>query len=450
MIKHKVPGGLILEGHVLDALASLPEGSVSCVVTSPPYWSLRKYDAPNVIWDGDESCEHEWGKSIIMRSPSGSLNGSTLGGEPPGQHNRPRSSFCSRCGAWLGQFGREPTPEMYVEHTIDVLRAIRRVLRDDGVVFWNVGDGYSGSWGNFGTREGKQRSVNTHRDPRKAWDNNTERPATSYSHPTLKPKDLILMPERVALAAQQDGWYIRKRIIWHKPNIKPESVQDRPTLDYEHIWMMTKKPHYWWDRTAVLEPAIHAGRIVKATGNGAKNADEGHSRTTKGFTLHDTLVTARRNLRSVWSFPTAQYKDAHYAVFPMELPRRCILASCPPEICVRCDTPRVRIVKKQTHFEGGSGRAGTQPEEIKGKWQEDRHGKNLLLGPVVDHQTVGWSDCGCEEPDYGPGIVLDPFFGTGTTGLAARELGRLFIGVELSPTYVEMVKRRLSAPVKVS
>src|SRR3990172_583118 len=134
----------ILQGDAREALRGLPERSVHACITSPPYWGLRDYGLEPVVWGGD-GCPHEWGEEIIGRSQSGSLDGSTLDGAPPGKERRPEwsSAFCRRCGAWKGSLGLEPTPELFVEHIVEVMREVRRVLRDDGTCWINLGDGYA-------------------------------------------------------------------------------------------------------------------------------------------------------------------------------------------------------------------------------------------------------------------------------------------------------------------
>jgi DNA modification methylase len=218
------------------------------------------------------------------------------------------------------------------------------------VVFWNIGDSYCGAWGNYGHRPeldgtpSHQRQKNTIYLKRGGWDNRRDRPASSYKQEGLKPKDLCLIPFRVALAAQADGWWARSDIIWAKPNPMPESIRDRPTRSHEYILMLTKSARYYWNAAAVMEKAIGA------TSGGA----------------------GKRNLRSVWTFPARPYRGAHFAVFPLELPKRCIEAAT-------------------------------------------RRGN----------------------------LVLDPFAGTGTVGVAATKLNRRSVLLDL--TYQRLARRRLVA-----
>lgn len=201
----------------------LADSTVQCVVTSPPYWGLRKYS-------GDQ------------------------GAEP---------------------YGLEPSIDLYIQHTVEILREIRRVLRRDGVVFWNLGDSYAANRANTADKPGRDNMNNTYDPPvlKRAFSVRRDAPrngnggtefrdwkesgcvCSCHDH-VPKPKDLCLIPERVALAAQADGWWVRSRIVWAKPNPMPESVTDRPTDAMEHIWMFTRSERYFWDADAVREPSI--------------------------------------------------------------------------------------------------------------------------------------------------------------------------------------------------
>ena len=220
----------------------LPAESVQCVVTSPPYWGLRKYSGEqDLIW-GDKDCQHEWADSSIPKSGGvGDYEVGRVGNAKArsDSHDRKESSTCQICGDWKGAYGLEPTPEMYVQHTVEILREIRRVLRKDGVVFWNIGDSYASGKGTCYNPGGNTSSFNVH------LKENNVHPLDRGNKSTLalsglKPKDLVMIPFRVAIAAQEDGWWVRSVIIWNKPNPMPESVTDRPTESHEYILMLTK------------------------------------------------------------------------------------------------------------------------------------------------------------------------------------------------------------------
>jgi len=220
-----------------------------------------------------------------------------------------------------GQIGLEPTVDEYVAGMVEVFRCVWDVLADDGVLFLNLGDSYNGYMANqrgTGLEAGRQHS-------RKYIE-----PGAGLRTSTLKNKDLIGIPWRVAFALQADGWYLRQDIIWHKPNPMPESVTDRCTKAHEYIFMLTKKERYYYDAVAIKEAAIHEGRVVKASGGDAKNAGKGtFGATAAGFTQHDTLVTDR-NKRDVWTVATRPYKGAHFATFPPALIEPCVLATSRP------------------------------------------------------------------------------------------------------------------------
>ena len=287
--------GTLYQGDALEILRQLPDGSVHTCVTSPPYWGLRDYGVE-------------------------------------------------------GQIGLEKTPEEYVEKLVAIFREVRRVLRDDGTLWLNLGDCYTS--GGRATRAPDRKSGAREMDVR---------PPTPFG---LKPKDLVMIPFRVALALQADGWYVRSTIIWYKPNCLPESVKDRPTTAHEYIFLMSKSPRYYYDADAIAE---------EATGRDPGN--KSHKHEILGGTkagLCNIGPKTRRNKRSVWTIPTRPFKEAHFAVFPPDLIEPCILAGSPPD-----------------------------------------------------------------------GVVLDPFFGSGTTGLVAQKHGRQWIGVELNPEYIRIAEERL-------
>ena len=430
---------VLLIGHVLDVLATLPAESVSCVVTSPPYWSLRKYDAEDVAWGGEAACVHSF--LIERRTTTASAHwnsGGQLIPQDQRQHGHGTGeeiivATCSHCGAWRGQFGLEPTLELYVEHTLMVLRAIRRVLRPDGVVFWNFGDGYAGGGQGCG---GKHQYLK---------DADSGPQVTRYRG--VKSKDLILMPERVALAAQQDGWWVRSRIIWSKPNAMPESVRDRPTNAHETIWMLTKSARYFWDAEAVREPQseLTIKRFEGRNNYEYPSAEDyreqrgGRVGTLTGGRRWHIQPDRKRNIRDVWTFPTAQTPEAHFATFPLALPLRCIAASCPREVCSACGKARVRLVETER-----SPVADTEEYSLRRPDGNPKRGfMSATPGYVTPTQTIGWSDCGCGAA-FVPGLVLDPFAGLATTGIAALRLGRRFIGIELSEAYADMARKKLT------
>jgi len=311
----------------------LGDGVVQCVVTSPPYWGLRKYDGEqDSVWGGDAECEHEWGseseKNLSWRRPAYSLPGVVLK-RAERHESYSQGSFCLKCGAWRGAFGLEPTPEMYVEHTVLFLREIWRVLKDDGCVFLNLGDSYWGGKGSNGSSKARRTAAERGYTQSEGTLMCDTRPSDGR-HETLKPKDLCLIPFRVALAAQADGWWVRSDIVWAKPNPMPESVKDRPTSSYEHIFMLTKSKDYYWNADAVREPLADC--------NGQRSTDHystGRYGPMNGGNSGLDALAARmrngehkgRNLRDVWTIATYPSGFEHYAAFPPKIPETCIKAA---------------------------------------------------------------------------------------------------------------------------
>jgi DNA modification methylase len=257
----------IIPGDCIEGMRTLADGSVHCCVTSPPYWGLRDYG-------------HD------------------------------------------GQIGLEETPEAYVGRMVEVFREVRRVLRDDGTAWVNLGDSYArtGGWasndGLDGCKRGESGRAKT----------NCNNGSGQKCPATLKEKDLVGIPWRVAFALQADGWWLRQDIIWHKPNPMPESVRDRCTKAHEYVFLLTKSDRYHYDAEAVSEAAT--GRPCGNTKptKAARSGDEMH-RTTAN--LHKIEPKDTRNRRSVWTVTTKPYSGAHFAVMPADLVEPCIKAGCP-------------------------------------------------------------------------------------------------------------------------
>ncbi len=371
---------MILTGHVLTMLRTLPAESVQCVVTSPPYWGLRSYGSAAQIWGGDPGHRHAFSSATFRRGPAGK-QGSTSARigrsnvKAQEQAQQSQGSFCE-CGAWRGDLGLEPTPELYAQHIVEIFREVRRVLRNDGTLWLNLGDCYATGGGKVGDCPGGGAQGARYRgdhgpDPKSVAIGPQTQPNRMPIN-GLKPKDLVGIPWRIAFALQGDGWWLRSDIIWHKPNPMPESVTDRPTKSHEYLFLLTKNARYSYDSDAVKEPGVYpAGVVVTGSlarfGRGEKfiaaNAHRG--KTTP-------ITTGTRNRRSVWTVCTKPYKGAHFATFPPALVEPCILA--------------------------GS-----------------------RLGDTI----------------------LDPFAGVCTVGLVAQQHGREFIGIELSAKYCKMAAKRL-------
>lgn len=313
--------GVIHCGDSLEVLKTLPESSVNCCVTSPPYYALRDYGTS-------------------------------------------------------GQIGREATPEEYIDRLVSVFHEVKRVLTPEGTCWVNIADTYCGTG-----------SKAEHTDPKNPKGRNGQQVAVNHRAPGCKPKDLIGIPWLLALALRGDGWYLRSSVIWHKGNAMPESTRDRPTRCYEYVFLLTKSKKYYYDWQAVAEPIAPqtASRLKSGRGKHNKYADTvpGQNRAQKinapreKGAYSDEMIVPVRSRRNVWQINTVPYHGGHFAAFPPKLAETCILAGCP----------------------------------------------------------VG-------------GIVLDPFFGSGTTGMVAKQLSRRYIGIELNPDYCELAKQRIDGDSK--
>ena len=394
----------ILQGSCLETLSSLEEKSVNTCVTSPPYWGLRDYGTGEWV-GGDPDCPH-MRTTKISKDTSTGHKGMFEQGNVVG--DAIYKSECPKCGAVRKdeQLGLEETPEKFVENLVNVFREVRRVLRDDGTVWLNLGDSYSSGG----------RKTTTNQSLRGDNEYGVTGPKPSNG---IKEKDLIGIPWRVAFALQADGWYLRQDIIWHKPNPMPESVKDRCTKSHEYIFLLSKNAHYYFDQEAIKEEAV-------------------------GERWGKNKPIEIKNKRSVWTVTTKPYSEAHFATYPPELIKPCILAGCPEKVCVKCGTPYQRITSRKsdplrvdnsTLDRFGDGKAGVH-RKIGGQYQ-----KWLNENPLT---TVGWEkQCNCETNETKSGTVLDPFGGSGTTAQVSNNLNRNAILCELNPEYVEIAKVRL-------
>jgi len=324
----------IIFGDALTALKTLPDNSVDCCCTSPPYWRLRDYGVEK-------------------------------------------------------QIGLEKTPEKYVENIINVFTEVRRVLKPTGTLWLVIGDGYSTS------KCGK-----------------------------LKNKDLVGIPWRVALALQEDGWYLRNDIIFSKRNPKPQSASDRFSSTHEHIFLLSKCPNYWFDLDKVRVPHYK-------------------SEETKSKIELEDYHPLGKNPGDVWSFITESNHYAHFASFPLALVETILLAGCPPKICSACGLPyehKIEIKQLNPH-EKYTGQAMYDYESAKAEDPSDVK-RRALLAMARIAKDLGYHPS-CNHNSYIPGTVLDPFLGSATTTQAARKLRRRSIGIELNTTYETSMRERL-------
>jgi DNA modification methylase len=435
----------IIQGDVRKALASLPDESVHCVVTSPPYYGLRDYKTEPRVWAGQHGCAHEWSNERIIStgnapSKKSKLNGGK--GPQPGEKYQYENAgtastgtFCQYCNAWRGHLGLEPTLDLYIEHIVEIFREIRRVLRDDGTFWLNIGDSYASGGGTGAQGKRGQRFDRRHTQEwlgvNRRWDDDG-----------IKPKDLLGIPWMLAFALRADGWYLRSEIIWHKRSPMPESVTDRPTNAQEKIFLLTKAERYFYDAEAIKEEAAAGADLGFLRGNawvGDERVENSHH-----------AGSGMRNMRNVWTFASEPLSEGHYAAFPTELPRRCILAGTSAHgVCADCGSPCERVVEK--HLEPGAKAAKTfviderdaaaDAKDQGSNRQKDGHKPGWRRAD----KTIGWHPtCDCNAGNPAPPTILDPFLGSGTSALVAAQLGCNAIGIELSPEYVAMAQKAIS------
>jgi DNA modification methylase len=362
----------------------LADGSVQMICSSPPYWGLRDYKI-------------------------------------------------------AGGIGLEPTLDEWIENMRAVGRECRRVLRDDGTMWMNLGDCYASS-------------VNGRKAKDIVDDDRTfrDKPFDTAKASGLKPKDLIGLPWRVAFALQADGWYLRSDIIWSKPNPMPESVTDRPTKAHEYVFLLTKRARYYYDAEAVREaqttlPAGTAGRRP-APNKGATDVIEANRAahlTRDGWIPNGWNNPSGRNLRDVWTIPTQPYRGAHFATFPEKLVEPCILAGTSARgCCPECGAPWERVAQKcfepTQDTNNAPERRGTATRDPSTRDDVRPRGRSVI-------STLGWRPACDHGLDPVPCVVLDPFCGSGTTGAVARRLGREFVGLDLSAEYLELAHKRIQS-----
>ena len=297
-------------GDALDVLRELPDGAAQMCVTSPPYWGLRDYGTGT--WEGGEpGCDHKE-PPRGGRDPATSSKQLTNAGTLAYQY----AGVCPKCGArWTdSQLGLEATPEECLSTMVGVFREVRRVLRDDGTLWCNMGDGYNANQGAGFNGQKRQDHANRH--------------AVRKRPLGLKSKDLQGMPWRLAFALQADGWYLRSDIIWHKPNPMPESVTDRPTKAHEYLFLLSKQARYYYDGDAIRVPQKAVKLRGGAWGGGQVGDASGMHRYGREGAVRK-FDPRGRNRHDVWTIPTCGYSGSHFATFPPELVRPCILAGCP-------------------------------------------------------------------------------------------------------------------------
>ena len=360
-------------GDAVETLREMPENSVHMAMCSPPYYGLRDYGVD-------------------------------------------------------GQIGLEDSLDEYIQKLVEVGRELRRVLRDDGSWWLNLGDSYAGSGQNNDEKTSGEVDGDGH--------GRGHIPSTSFVQ-----KDKMLVPHRVAIALQEDGWVIRNDVTWVKPNPMPSSVKDRLNTCTEQIFHLTPEPDYWYDLDAIREAHKPDSARLSKTGDHKYSNDGPGDHTMEP---EKRVHPAGKNPGDVFEVTTKPYPDAHFAVYPPELCEKPIKATCPPKVCAECGAPYEREVERDFQGDNRDRRDDHAALEV----SED----NLARAPgdwePTECEFKGWTQtCDCDTTETRAGIALDPFAGAGTTLMVAKRLGRRFAGIDLNPEYVAMAQKRVGVTV---
>ena len=478
----------VFQGDAREVLATLPEKSVHMCMTSPPYFGLRDYGT--AIWEGgDPDCDHHRDTAHQKQGATSQRVGRQNVDE---QRNETFRNACAKCGAIRtdAQIGREPTPSEYVEALVETFREVWRVLRDDGTLWLNLGDSYAAQRGGTAmpaeTISGGEHGLGP--EEAKRGRGNGYQPHRNASKIGYKHKDLMLVPSRVAMAMQADGWYLRNDIVWATPNPMPESVTDRFTNSYEHVFLFSKLPRYFFDQDAVREP--HTEVTLNRIKYGLKHKHpDGIGVAIPPVDVDEMgerfAHAGGRNRRDVWTIPTVSYSGAHYAVFPPALVEPCVKAGTSERgVCIVCGAPWARATEKNGELDMsrpqarramelaeaadltpahiaairavgttdvGKGRltqtgAGNNAPEVQALADE---AKAALGGYYREFTfavsvTTGWEPT-CEHVAATvPATVLDCFAGSGTVGKVAQSLSRRAVLIDLNTEYLEQQMTRNS------
>jgi DNA modification methylase len=463
----------IIQGDALTKLRELESESIDCCITSPPYWALRCYKTPDVVWDADNGCAHEWTSETVYHDGSRNRNG--LGSDSAqmkqgferanGLHS---SDFCSKCNAWKGSLGLEPTFQLYINHLIQIFNEVKRVLKKSGACWVNMGDTYSAV--HTGGHKSERSTVGANRPE-----------AQEFRQPKqaglLPEKSLCLIPERFAIAMVDQGWILRNKIIWFKPNCMPSSAKDRFTVDWEYLYFFVKSPRYYfetqyepmlWTSEQRYDYTFGGGNKYKTlyeSGDrndwdtpkrlepkpmppiGGTNKHEGYGNPTYSGEQREASEYGRIK-RCVWKIPTQPFSDAHFAVFPPAIVETPLKATCPEYVCRKCGKPREKQyteerINTRPGLDVGNGKSGKELDP-----NAELHTSDLskYRQQILRHED-SLTDCGCNA-GFDGGIVLDCFMGSGTTAIVAMQNARNFVGIELNPEYIKMAMQRLDPYLK--
>ena len=427
----------VYQGNSLDVLKTFPDESLDMCITSPPYWGLRDYGTDGQIWGGDEKCKHDFDKSKrILHTGTWSKDGES--NVLPHYKNATKlhweveDAICNKCGAWEGELGLEPTPEMFVNHLCDIFDEVKRCLRPHGTCWVNLGDTYANS--GYGKGTGNMQNVNV------------PGAMTPKIKCDLPQKCLVQIPSKFAIEMVDRGWILRNEIIWHKPSCMPSPATDRFTVDFEKLFFFTKNKKYYFKQQ--LEPIKEISLKRAEYGWDGTHATGRSCNPEKGVKMGERWANPNgRNKRTVWSINTASFKGAHFAVYPPELIESPIDAGCPEYVDKKTGKPRERVIEKKSleRYELPEDNPNYRPARYKGKY-DTLHGGNTGQKFAV-YNDKGYDD-GRDSSEFTPGVVLDPFFGSGTTAEVAMKQGKDWVGIDLNDEYIGISEKRLEPTIK--
>ena len=415
----------IICGDNLSVMKEMPDKSIDMVVTSPPYWGLRDYGFEQ-IFGGNKDCDHKWDE-IVEKAESYTSKRRWQHGisrkEDPEKWNKQIKKYdiCQKCGAWRGQLGLEPTPELYIEHLTEIFNEAKRVLKKEGTLWLNIGDTYWSAKGSCFNPGGGKTSLESSKKEKGAYP--LER-GNKSDIPNLPQKCLTMIPERLAWSLIQNGWILRNKIIWYKPNAMPSSVTDRFSNRWEYLFMFSKNQHYYFDLDGVREPHKYDGRHDTLYKGGHKDMPIGeHER---------------------WPDPAGKNPGDIIEAGAETRTMGAIIGSS--------GGVKVPGGKGWTgHPKGGGAACQKDPRWCPPEGKNPGDFFEINTQPFPEAHFAVFPEKLCEKPIKAgcpeDGIVLDPFAGAGTALLVAKEMKRRFIGIDIKQEYCDMCEKRLAQGV---
>lgn len=481
-------------GNVLDALKQIPDDSVDCIITSPPYYGLRMYEGADTIWDGKSNCKHIFDipvKTGLLHENRNGLGDSELENTERRQQLHEKafkqtSFMCSKCGAWKGQLGNEPTYQQYIEHIMMVTRELKRVLKKTGTMFWNMGDSYSGSHQGSGATKKSESGI---QDITKDYFASGTDRETPLAHQDIEAKSLMMMPERVAIAMIDEKprlwdiilrkgyrWILRNKLVWYKRNAQPESVKDRFSRKWEYVFFFVKNKRYYFNldkvRKKVDEKSFSSkfklrvrdakkgildkkwGDKYTATQEEINNYNEKQysvAERKKEYVekrdlpplkeiadyLNENRLRAGYTLDEIDSLPFLPVASHHW--FAGESYPSAVHWMALKDVLGFDDKYDKRMTSiALVSSEKRNNPKGANPGDVLDIITKPHKFSHFAVFPTTLVEPL--MKAGCPEN----GVVLDPFAGSGTVGVVAQELGMDCILIELSAAYCNIIRERMS------